>query len=76
MQLQREAHTLKSSAATFGAIELHRIARDVEAACRNNEPASARDMLTELIASGERAVAAVEGYLEGQPSPQSQAAAP
>jgi PAS domain S-box-containing protein len=69
VQLQREAHTLKSSAATFGAIELHRIARDVEAACRNNEPASARDMLSELIASGERAVAALEGYLDGQPPP-------
>jgi len=62
-QLQREAHTLKSSAATFGATELHRIARDVEAACRDGRLADAQGMLAALIASGERAIIAVEAYL-------------
>jgi PAS domain S-box-containing protein len=75
-QLQREAHTLKSSAATFGASELHAIARDVETACRAGEPDRARSMLAELIHSGERAIAAVEAYLAGQAAPQTEAANP
>jgi len=62
-RLQREAHTLKSSAATFGATELHQIARDVEAACRDGRLAEARGMLAALIASGEHAIDAVEEYL-------------
>ena len=62
-RLQREAHTLKSSAATFGATKLQRIAGDVEAACRSGEQASAREMLDALIDSGEQAVVAIEGHL-------------
>ena len=62
-RLQREAHTLKSSAATFGAIELQRVAADVEAACRSNEQARAVIMIDELLDSGERALAAYEHYL-------------
>jgi two-component system sensor histidine kinase/response regulator len=75
-QLQREAHTLKSSAATFGASELHVIARDVEMAFRAGEPDRARSMLAELIHSGERAIAAVETYLAGQAAPPTEAANP
>jgi PAS domain S-box-containing protein len=75
-QLQREAHTLKSSAATFGASELHAIARDVEMACRAGETDRASSMLAELIHSGERAIAAVDDYLAGQTAPQTQAANP
>ena len=62
-RLQREAHTLKSSAATFGATELQRVASDVEAACRSGEQARAREMLAALVASGERALLALEDYL-------------
>jgi CheY-like chemotaxis protein len=32
--LQDEAHTLKSTAGTFGAFSMHEVARDLEAACR------------------------------------------
>ena len=65
-QLQHEAHTLKSSAATFGATELHHLARDVEAVCRHDRQAYTRDMLGALIDSGDRAVAAIEAYLAGR----------
>jgi CheY-like chemotaxis protein len=34
-QLQREAHSLKSSAGTFGAFELQQLALELELACRN-----------------------------------------
>jgi HPt (histidine-containing phosphotransfer) domain-containing protein len=64
-QLQHEAHTLKSSAATFGAIELSRIAGEVELACRNEDFENARGMLDALIASGERALQATEEHLTG-----------
>jgi len=75
-QLQREAHTLKSSAATFGATELQRIAGDVEAACRNGDQARAREMLDALIDSGEQAVVAIEDHLAGQAPQQAPAANP
>jgi signal transduction histidine kinase/CheY-like chemotaxis protein/HPt (histidine-containing phosphotransfer) domain-containing protein len=64
-ELQHESHTLKSSAATFGATGLHRIARDVEAACRGGRPSDARNMLGELISSGEQAISAIENHLAG-----------
>ena len=64
-QLQHEAHTLKSSAATFGASELHHLARDVEAVCRHDRQSYTREMLSALIASGDRAIAAIEAYLAG-----------
>ena len=75
-QLQREAHTLKSSAATFGATELQRIAGDVESACRNGEQASAREMLDALVDSSEQAVVAIEAHLAGQAPQQAPAANP
>jgi len=62
-RLQREAHTLKSSASTFGATELHRVAHDMEAACRNGEQTRALEMLDALIESGERALVALEEHL-------------
>ena len=75
-RLQREAHTLKSSAATFGATELQRIAGDVESACRNGEQASAREMLDALIDSSEQAVVAIEDHLAGRAPQQAPAANP
>ena len=75
-QLQREAHTLKSSAATFGATELQEIAQDVEMACRAGEPDKAWLMIEALIDCAERAVAAVKDYLAGQTEPQAKAANP
>jgi PAS domain S-box-containing protein len=75
-QLQREAHTLKSTAATFGATELNRIARDVEAACRDGRLDEAREMLAALIDSSERAIDAVEEYLAGVGSRDTRAANP
>lgn len=37
--LQHIAHTLKSSSANLGAIRLSRLCRELELACRNNDPA-------------------------------------
>jgi PAS domain S-box-containing protein len=37
-QLQREAHSLKSSAGTFGAFDLQQLALELELACRNGQP--------------------------------------
>ena len=62
-QLQHEAHTLKSSAATFGATELNQIAAAVELACRNGDFENASGMLDALIDSGKRALQAIEGHL-------------
>ena len=64
-QLQHEAHTLKSSAATFGATDLNQVAAAVELACRNGDLENARGMLGALIDSGERALLAIEEHLEG-----------
>ena len=75
-ELQHETHTLKSSAATFGAARLHRLARDVEAACRDARESDARNMLGELIDSGEQAISAIEDHLAGLPSRQAKTANP
>jgi PAS domain S-box-containing protein len=64
-QLQHEAHTLKSSAATFGATDLNQIATAAELACRNGDFENARGMLGALIDSGERALLAIEEHLAG-----------
>ena len=64
-QLQHEAHTLKSSAATFGATDLNQVAAAVELACLNGDFENARGMLGALIDSGERALLAIEEHLEG-----------
>ena len=42
-ELQSDAHTLKSSAGTFGAFELQQLALDVELACRNGLPRDAAE---------------------------------
>lgn len=39
--LEREAHTLGSIAATFGAMRLHVLARNIEAACQDGKPEKA-----------------------------------
>jgi PAS domain S-box-containing protein len=74
-QLQHEAHTLKSSAATFGATELNQIAAAVELACRNGDFENARGMLDALIDSGERALLAIEEHLAGAATGNSQTTA-
>jgi CheY-like chemotaxis protein len=42
--LEDEAHTLKSSAGTFGALRLQGLARDIEAACREGNRATAEKL--------------------------------
>ncbi|PWV58453.1 hybrid sensor histidine kinase/response regulator [Plasticicumulans acidivorans] len=44
VRLQREAHTLKSSAGTFGAKQLQSHARRLNDACRENDRATAREL--------------------------------
>lgn len=43
-ELEAEAHTLKSCAGTFGAARLHALARDIEAACRQGNRATAENL--------------------------------
>ncbi|MDH5514468.1 MAG: PAS domain S-box protein [Gammaproteobacteria bacterium] len=42
--VENEAHTLKSSAGTFGAARLHELASDIEVACRAGNRSHARDL--------------------------------
>ncbi|MDH3986209.1 MAG: PAS domain S-box protein [Gammaproteobacteria bacterium] len=74
-QLQHEAHTLKSSAATFGATELNQIAAAAELACRNGDFENASGMLDALIDSGKRALQAIERHLASTASSDEQTTA-
>lgn len=50
--MENEAHTLKSCAGTFGALELQSIAKLIEAACRDKDPAAIEQqtaMLADVI---------------------------
>lgn len=47
-QIQDEAHVLKSLAGTFGAVQLQKVARDLEEACRENSGAKVRQLGSEM----------------------------
>jgi len=64
--LEHEAHTLGSSAATFGAMALHRLARDIEAACLAPDPSRAAMLTDGVMAAAEAAIGALEEYLTQQ----------
>lgn len=50
LRLEDESHSLKSSAATFGADLLQKIAKQIEMACKNNAAADALRLATEIDA--------------------------
>ena len=56
--LEDEAHTLKSSAGTFGALRLQALARDIEAACREGNRAAAEKLGRGLGTLAEETLAA------------------
>jgi HPt (histidine-containing phosphotransfer) domain-containing protein len=57
-RIEDEAHSLKASAATFGAIALRDAARKLEEACRAGDEAGWRDILDQLPGLAERSIAA------------------
>ncbi|MDQ2695532.1 MAG: Hpt domain-containing protein, partial [Pseudomonadota bacterium] len=58
-RLQREAHTLKSGAGTFGALRLQDHARRLDAACQNTAYDQALELAQSLPAVAERALKAL-----------------
>ena len=66
--LQQVTHSLSSSSATYGAMSLHKLAKDIETACRNNEKSLALTFaarVDDVAAATERAI---DGYLENNKS--------
>ncbi len=57
-RVEDEAHSLKASAATFGAIALRDAARDLEEACRRADQPAWRQILDILPGLAERSIAA------------------
>jgi len=61
-QLQREAHSLKSSAGTFGALELQQLAHKLELACRNDQPGDIEETARSIIEAWEQVNIELENY--------------
>ena len=61
-QLQREAHSLKSSAATFGALALQQLAHKLELACRNDLPGDIEETAHSIIEAWEQVKVQLESY--------------
>jgi len=61
-QLQREAHSLKSSAGTFGALELQQLAHKLELACRNDQPGDIEETARSITGAWEQVKIELEIY--------------
>lgn len=61
--LQREAHSLKSSAGTFGAASLQQLARELESSCRDHAYGPAGDLAAALVDHWPCVVRALARYL-------------
>jgi PAS domain S-box-containing protein len=61
-QLQREAHSLKSSAGTFGALDLHQLALELELACRNGQPWDAEETARRIPEAWNRVLLELNRY--------------
>ena len=64
---EKGSHSLKSSAANVGALEVRRIAAEIEAAAVKGDSDSVRDMLPGLEEAYAEARAALETIVEGNP---------
>jgi HPt (histidine-containing phosphotransfer) domain-containing protein len=62
-QLGREAHSLKSSAGTFGAFDLQQLALELEVACRNGQAAVAEQAARKIQQEWDRVRVALDQYL-------------
>jgi len=62
-QLQREAHSLKSSAGTFGAFELQQLAQELELACRNGQAADAEEKARRIPEAWDQVSIELDRYL-------------
>ena len=47
--LERLAHSIKGSAGTFGAVQLHRCARDLEKSCKDQQSDLSQQQADELL---------------------------
>ena len=62
-RLQREAHTLKSAAGTFGAQRLQARAKELDEACRNQQTQRCRELAEIVLGLTQESLAAIEAYL-------------
>ncbi len=62
-ELARQAHALKSTSMTYGAAELGRLAKDLEATSRAGT--TDRSLIDRVVASAERDLAALEALAAG-----------
>ena len=62
--LRQAAHTMKSSAADFGAMELARLCREMEMLGRAGRMDGAKELAAEAAASWRAAAAALHAYLK------------
>lgn len=63
-RVEDEAHALKSSAATFGVMRLHQLARDLEAAGKAQDATFIAQNAPNITAEGEAAIAGLEDFLK------------
>ncbi|MBL4613502.1 MAG: Hpt domain-containing protein, partial [Magnetovibrio sp.] len=64
--LELECHTIGSSSATFGAMQLHTIARAIESHCKTGNVKHAFTMTDDLREAVDHAFVALKKYLENQ----------
>ena len=60
-----EAHALKGSASTFGAIRLSKIAQTIEFACKAGDKDVAEEQMPLLVAESAEAIAALHEFIAG-----------
>ena len=63
--VERAAHSLKSSSANVGALELSRLAQQLEDLAEAGSDSEAREIHTSLLAAHERACQELQEFLEG-----------
>jgi HPt (histidine-containing phosphotransfer) domain-containing protein len=64
--MRHVAHTLKSSSASVGALELSRICADIERAIRQSQPDSLPGLLDDMVLEGERVLTILEPVLKSE----------
>lgn len=62
--IEHEAHALKSSAATFGAVQVHKLAIDLELAGSNADAEQIQLLASAIVHEGTAAIAALEKFVE------------
>lgn len=65
--IKHEAHTLKSSAATFGAVQVHKLAVDLELAGSNNDTDQIQKLAAAIVKEGNTAIEELEKFVADLP---------